>query len=104
MLRCGEKHEDLLMGDMADAAHEMVEAEEQARADFRTGRIDPYEAYELGIIDELGYEYNTSIEQKTCRNCKAHGLHWRKLQGKWRLFDGDKMHECPVAPLPHSSG
>ena len=44
------------MGDMADFALDEVFDEEEAREDFRQGKMDQVEAFERGIIDEQGYE------------------------------------------------
>lgn len=44
------------MGDMADFALEEVMDDEDAYTDFATGGMSEAEAYERGIIDELGYE------------------------------------------------
>jgi hypothetical protein len=49
-------------------------------------------------LDER-YESYFESEEKTCRCCGKEGLHWEPRDGKWRLFDGGKMHECPVNPL-----
>jgi hypothetical protein len=44
------------MGEMADYTLEEVEDNEEARLDYHLGIIDDQEAYDRGIIDELGYE------------------------------------------------
>ena len=62
------------MGEMADFALEQVEFEEEARLDFRIGRMSHIEAFDRGIIDERGYEdsaYNGWHPVKTCRYCKT---------------------------------
>ena len=45
------------MGDMADLFLQEVEVAEEERRQYRSGNIDTLEAYELGIVDELGREY-----------------------------------------------
>ena len=44
------------MGEMADFELDEVLDEEDAREDYRAGRMTKEEAFERGIIDELGYE------------------------------------------------
>ena len=44
------------MGDMADDFLDDVMDMEDARLDYRTGLMSDEEAYERGIIDELGFE------------------------------------------------
>ena len=35
-----------------------------------------------------------------CYCCDTGGLHWGKLDGKWRLFNHmGNVHVCPVNPL-----
>lgn len=37
----------------------------------------------------------------TCRMCRVGGLEWKKIDNKWRLFEGGimggrkRIHECP---------
>ena len=50
------------MGDGADLALEEMEDDEEAREDFRHGQMSDEEAYERGIIDELGYEIDEGIK------------------------------------------
>lgn len=63
------------------------------------------EAYDAGIIDELGWLPNaytgssSAINGITCRCCGTPGLMWGKVGGKWRLFGGSGLHQCPVNPL-----
>ena len=44
------------MGDMADMFLDEVMDYEDLRLDYRSGKITDEEAYDLGLIDELGYE------------------------------------------------
>ena len=44
------------MGDMADDALESVYEDEDARLEYKIGNMDIGEAYDRGIVDELGYE------------------------------------------------
>ena len=80
-------------------ALDQVFEEEEARADFRSGRMSGCEAYERGIVDELGgeigTEYHPPLKTKTCRYCGAAGLRWGHHNGGWRLFDRGELHECP---------
>jgi hypothetical protein len=88
------------MGDGADMALEQAEQADEMRLDYRMGLLDYAEAYENGIIDELGYEIgNGRVTTKTCRCCKTAGLHWDTHKGKWRLFDDKGLHFCPAVPL-----
>ena len=64
--------------------------------------------------DEDGTELNyygprKAYTSKTCSHCNVSGFHWRKHNGKWRLFDSsEKIHTCksfvmvpkPVAKKP----
>lgn len=52
------------MGDGADMALDAVMSEEEARLDFHSGCMTKNEAYDRGIIDELGYEHNDEIERR----------------------------------------
>lgn len=89
------------MGDGADMAIEAMEDFENARTDFHTGAMSDLSAFELGIIDELGYELmpRGRTQLRTCRCCSKTGLHWAQHNGKWRLFDNNGLHECPKNPL-----
>ncbi len=91
------------MGDMADFALDQVWTEEEARGDFRAGRMTTLEAYDRGIINEHGGEIGSeeTAKPKTCRCCGRTGLYWGRHDDKWRLFTAEKtLHVCPVAPLP----
>lgn len=35
----------------------------------------------------------------TCRCCRKHGLSWGKVGSKFRLFENNQIHVCPVNPL-----
>lgn len=30
----------------------------------------------------------------SCRYCQNTCLHWKKVLGAWKLFDGEKLHKC----------
>lgn len=62
---------------------------------------NPLDAYEAGIIDELGRFMHTASYKysKTCRCCNQTGLSWGQFNDKWRLFENGKLHECKVNPL-----
>lgn len=84
------------MGEMADWALEQVEHYEDLRLSYRLGQIDQLEAFEHGIIDELGYEIGPGSTTKTCRYCHTSGLIWKQqVDGRWRLatIDGT-VHIC----------
>lgn len=40
---------------------------------------------------------------KTCRYCGATELTWVQVDGKWRLFNGGSIHNCPVNPLKYTA-
>jgi len=44
------------MGEMADDALDCVERMEELRLRYRQGILDDLDAYDLSIIDEMGYE------------------------------------------------
>lgn len=88
---------------MADYFLDHVDNEEEMRLDFRTGKMSNSEAYENGLIDELGYEphaYPPKI--LICKYCKKGNLSWSKVDNKWRLFENGKIHKCSVNPLKSS--
>jgi hypothetical protein len=89
------------MGDMADFYNEQIEDEEEARADFWSGRMTMIEAYDRGITDEFGFVTSASSKTvtKTCKCCGKTGLTWAQLDGKWRLHEGRELHNCPINPL-----
>jgi len=35
-----------------------------------------------------------------CRCCGTGNLRWQQVEEKWLLFDNDRLHDCPVKPLP----
>lgn len=90
------------MGDGADMFLEQVEAFEDLRLEYHLGGMSDVEAYEQGIVDELGFEYipGDPPTPKTCRCCGKSGLHWEQRNAKWRLFDERGIHNCPAVPLP----
>lgn len=88
------------MGDIADMVLEDSETFEEDRYNFRHGIISESEAYELGIVDELGYEIPSGRKKElVCKFCNKKNLNWKKQNDKWRMFEGDKLHVCPVNPL-----
>lgn len=34
-----------------------------------------------------------------CRCCGSKNVSWTRDGRKWRLFEGDSLHVCPVNPL-----
>lgn len=87
------------MGEMADLFLESVWDDEFARQDYLGGAMDIEEAYDRGIVDEFGCFVTAQVQSITCRCCNTSGLHWEKKKGKWRLFDANGLHNCPVNPL-----
>jgi len=109
------------MGDMADFFLEHVEDMEEARFEYRSGSMSDFEAYELGIIDEMGfyigpkYGKDRSDEMgfyigpkygkdrsRVCRCCNKGGLLWGKVGDKFRLFENGVIHRCPANPLANT--
>lgn len=95
------------MGEMADMFLDTVIDHEDMVTSWHKGEITAEEAYSLGIIDALGYEMPSGhmpIKYRKCRCCGEGGLRWEKLNEKWRLFKGSKLHVCPKNPLRESRG
>ena len=83
---------------MADFALEQCETNEIIRDDYRQGELSTQEAYDNGLIDELGHEID-SVTFVICRCCHKSRLTWGNYNGKWTLFDGDEIHDCPANKL-----
>lgn len=80
---------------MADFALDQVMDMEEDRLDYHMGLMDPQEAYDRGIIDELGYEGRGGNPLKSCKHCGQTGLAWKRIEGKWRLSSGSgEVHTC----------
>lgn len=89
------------MGDMADFALEHVWEMETLRFDYRMGDMSDHEAYENGIVDEMGGYVGPSYGRKKkptcCKYCLTQAVKWNKFpDGTWRLQNiGDgKVHTC----------
>lgn len=90
------------MGEMADHFLEQVENQECLFLEYMHGRITDLEAYDAGLVDSDGSITGPSTSKPksvTCRCCGQVGLRWEQVKTKWRLFDGDKLHVCPVNPF-----
>ena len=92
------------MGDGADLAIDQMMTEEEHRLDFHTGNMSITDAYDLGLVDELGYEYwpgwgAKRVIQKVCRCCGKGNLHWNQVDCKWLLHDANGVHQCQINPL-----
>lgn len=85
-----------MSGDMADFALDQVMDEEDLRLDFRLGLLSSQEAYDNGIIDELGFEGGKGSPFKVCKHCGQTDLVWGKSNGKWRLchYSSGNVHTC----------
>lgn len=97
------------MGDMADDFLDSVMEMEFVRQDYIDGTMTDHEAYLRGIIDENGTYYNAGYQPqpfktrgRTCRHCGQTGLLWGKINSKFRLFDKQQVHKCPIKPLDNS--
>lgn len=104
------------MGDMADFALDQVMDEEEDRFAYRMGEMSDGEAYDRGIIDELGFSnhppmFKPAQTLKQCAHCGTNGLHWAEIGTGWRLVtaNGD-VHTCAahpsrkLPPLPGAPG
>lgn len=109
LLRAGAQEEPqdqllpigLIMGDMADYALECGANEEDHYDDYFSGRMSNWDAYENGIINELGGLVGTERKaptSKTCRSCGMGGLRWGQLNDKWLLHGKHGVHVCPKNP------
>jgi len=88
------------MGEFADYFLDQVFDAEEDRLEFLNGHMSIQEAYERGIVDELGYfmSANSGLSSKkmmVCKWCKKSGLHWEKQEKGWRLCDETGLHCCP---------
>lgn len=94
------------MGDMADECLDQVMDMEELRGEYKSGAMSDLDAYDAGIIDEQGAYIGPNYgrdRSRTCRCCGCRGLLWGKIGGKWRLFEGNRIHNCPVKPLDEQS-
>jgi hypothetical protein len=92
------------MGDMADYALDQVWDMEDARSDYWAGDITNEEAYDMGIVDEMGGYCGParSSTPKTCKHCGQHGLRWVTRDDRWRLADNTgKLHVCKEHTFPN---
>lgn len=89
------------MGDMADFALEQVDYMENLRFEYRSGNMSDHEAYDHGIVDEMGGyigpSYGRRKKPACCKYCLTQAVKWNKFpDGTWRLQNiGDgKVHTC----------
>ena len=84
------------MGDMADYALEQVLDHEEDIFRYRNGGMSDLEAYDLGIIDEHGYQYySLRASSKACKHCGETNLVWIETQHGWRLANkSGAFHIC----------
>ena len=47
---------------------------------------------------EVEFICTGSIKYKTCKYCGKGGFIWKQVDGRWRLFKGGKVHNCPKHP------
>lgn len=47
--------------------------------------------------DEWGCQFGPPRQNKTCNHCGKGNLHWARVNGKWRLADGDNLHVCQAS-------
>ena len=90
------------MGDMADYALDQVMDSEDDCFLYRAGEMSDTTAYDLGIIDEMGYcnhppmfHSKSRTVTKTCKHCGKTGLHWKDTGSGWRLVSvHGELHMC----------
>ena len=99
------------MGDHAQDAFDRAMDESNDLHAYHIGSLTAQEAYDRGIINELGQEdslravtwggpfYPGSQPKKpagvTCRNCGKTGLAWMKSdEGAWRVAENNQLHNC----------
>lgn len=88
------------MGEMADWILDQLMDDEDDRFLYRMGGMSHAEAYDSGIIDELGwYSHQPMVlgkpAMKTCKHCGKTGLHWKDTGSGWRLATADdELHTC----------
>lgn len=90
------------MGEMADYALDETMDAEDDRFLYRIGMMGDGDAYDLGIIDELGfYDHKPMFStargpvSKTCKHCGKTGLRWKKTEHSWRLAAATgELHVC----------
>jgi hypothetical protein len=95
------------MGDMADLALDYACDDCEEWDEYISGNFSQAEAYDRGLIDELGYEGRGtkgwmtlvgSIPSKKplqCRNCGSKDVEWGQYpSGKWFLFTNGEPHRC----------
>jgi hypothetical protein len=96
------------MGEMADFTLDQVMSEEEERGRYFSGHMYFSEAFDMGIIDELGFTYsqsgtfvkpNNPMKRIHCRCCGSTDVKWKQVNGKWLLHEGKEIHKCPVKPL-----
>lgn len=52
--------------------------------------------YNGTVIEPNEENFNTHVPKVIiCRYCCKHGLKWKSVEGKWRLFEGSQPHTCP---------
>lgn len=56
-----------------------------------------------GFVLEYDADKPENRRLVTCKNCGVTDLHWVNLDEKWRLYDGEEPHECPVFRRPSSA-
>lgn len=85
------------MGEFAGYALQETEEAEWDRFLFRRGEISHAQAYDAGIIDELGYEYSAYRPAKplVCKHC-GQKCRWVKTAAGWRTGElTGEIHKCP---------
>ena len=90
------------MGEMADYALEQVWEMEDLYFRHQNGEIDDHDAYDMGLIDEMGgsnYVPWTSKSRgnpvsKTCGRCGCQHLSWMQVDSKWVLGRNGVQHSC----------
>lgn len=48
----------------------------------------------LDIEDNEVYNVSYRLSTVICKYCERSDLQWKRVNGKWRLFEFDKQHKC----------
>ena len=71
---------------------------------YRQGVMSDADAYERGIVDQMGrYQHVPMFPRstgKTCIHCATPGLSWVQTGKGWRLGKGGAVHTCPQYAVP----
>lgn len=90
------------MGNMADYfMNQVIDYKIYCEEEYYDNFVTDYSSPINDIDDDcLEVIRQTSNPNKICRCCNTDRLHWKKIKGKYRLFDSDNnIHVCPINPI-----